>query len=638
MASGFGTYTSSTRVSSGSGAVVSATLSQSVNTTARTVTITLRVTAAYYRSASGSWTPGAGVAIYGSDHSSNSVKGVIGGTTTTLKSGGKVGIQSVSGVTYNNGSKYTIQGGKIAVRSGYAADWSTTKTYNYDDDGSAITGTWSASMYLPGLGTTTSSVSGSFTTDAIAANPSGLTITNVSSTYNSVTGTIGVSDWGGGTDTYHEFLVLESAYTQSGLPCRYGSSTSNPATLTVTNSSTAGTGGAITIKGASTYHIGQYASNGTASSRQDGGTVATPPAPLQSVTYTQTQGSSNVTVNITITGGTSTNNSSNTVTTYYRYSVNGGSSYSSWTSAGTGTAWTAKTASFSCAYGASVVIQAKQTYSSKDSEVKQVSFTATTGTAPSGGTVTVTSSTWNSVSVSASGVSYGNPSSASGRSITVGIRGGTGANTNNRTSTATNTTSTTATLNNSSATTTSALTLKGMLPVYPFLTANNTVQSANVVMDNTAYYLPPAPGTGSYTNDGDNDYTISYTGVAANNVTDYTAADLTRTVRYKIDSGAWTYVDNAAVKAVTDVTSQQITIPYQSTATVEAWMTYKGKNSTTTTFAITNTTLQVHLYGSVNGQSKEIHHLYGSVNNRSVKITKLYASVGGVAKLIFQDT
>ena len=637
MASGFGTYTSSTRVSS-SGAVVSATLSQSVDATARTVTITLRVTAAYYREASGSWTPGSGVAIYGSDHTGNSVKGVIGGTTTTLKSGGKVGIQSVSGVTYNNGSKYTIQGGKIAVRSGYTADWSTTKTYNYDDDGSAITGTWSASMYLPGLGTTTSTVSGSFTTDSIVANPSGLTITNVSSTYNSITGTIGVSDWGGGTDTYHEFLVLESAYTQSGLPQRYESSTTNPATLTVTNSSTAGTGGAITIKGASTYYIGQYASNGTATTRQDGGTVATPPAPLQSVTYTQTQGSSNVTVNVTITGGTSTNNSSNTVTTYYRYSVNGGSSYSSWTSAGTGTAWTAKTASFSCAYGASVVIQAKQTYSSKDSEVKQVSFTATTGTAPSGGTVTVTSSTWNSVSVSASGVSYGNPSSASGRSITVGVRAGTAMTTNNRSSTATNTTSTTATLNNSSATTTTALTLKGMLPVYPFLTANNTIQSANVVVDNTAYYLPPAPGTGSYTNDGGNAYTISYTGVAANNVTDYTAADLTRTVRYKIDSGAWTYVDNAAVKAVTDVTSQQITIPYQSTATVEAWLTYKGKNSTTTTFTITNTTSQVHLYGSVSGQSKEIHHLYGSVNRQAVKITKLYASVGGVAKLIFQDT
>lgn len=561
---------------------------------------------------------------------------------------------TMSGSTMSYSLSFYFEGGcaqldNAWIKVGSTTVWSNTgRVHNYEGNPAQSGHTvsiHSGTTTISGSQTVTFGItkysgvamSGSFTVSG-ASSPSSLTITGVSSTYNSITGTIKVGDWGGGTQTYHELLVLNTAYTQGGLPQRYESSTSNPATLTVTNNSTAGSAGAVTITGASTYYIGQYANNGSVEARQDGGTVSTPPAPLQTLSYTQTQGASNVTVGLTITGGTSSDNSSNTVTTYYRYSANGGTSYSAWTSAGTGTAWTSKTASFTCPYGASVVVQAKQTYDSKDSVVKQVSFTATTGTGPSGGTLTVTSSMWNSVSLSASGVSYGYPNSISGRSITIGIRASTSATSNNRTKTTTNVTSATATLNNSSATTTTALTLKGMLPVYPILIADNTVKTANVVLDNTPYYLPPAPGTGSYTDDGNGDYTISYTGVAANNVTNYVASDLARTVRYKIDNGAWVYVDNAAVKTLTTVTSQQISIPYQSTATVEAWLTYKGKNSTVTSFTVSNMTNPVHLYGSVSGQTKEVQHLYGSVNGQTKKITKLYGSVGGVSKLIFQDT
>lgn len=497
------------------------------------------------------------------------------------------------------------------------------------------TATWTCPWYN---GSKNYSITG--TLPAKSSAPTGLYINNVSSTWNSVTGTVGLSSYGSGSGTkILELLVLTQSYVP-GLPHRFEQVTdgSMSKTFTVSNSSAYPPAGSIDIKGAGTYYTGVYTNNGSEVTRYAGGSIATPPSPLQSITYSATQGSTNVTISITITGGTSTNNNSNTVTTYYRYSTNGGSSYSSWASAGTGTTWTAKTASFTCNYGASVVVQAKQTYSGKDSAVKQISFTATNGTAPSGGSVTVTGSTWNTVSLSASGVSYGNPSSISGRSITFGVKATTAASSNNRVSTASNTTSSTATLTNSSSTTTSALALKGMLPFYVFMIANNTVQSATVVAGTTTQYLPPAPGTCSYVSDGDALYTVSYTGVAANNVTNYTAADLTRSVRYKIDNGAWTYIDNAAVKTVTAVTSQQITVPYQSVATVEAWMTYKGKNSQTSTITITNNNAPSHLYGSVNGQTKEIEHLYGSVNGQAKKIKKLYASVGGVSKLIFEDT
>lgn len=423
MASGFGTYTSSTRVSS-SGAVVSTTVSQTVNTTARTVTVKWRVTAAYYRQATGSWTPGAGQAIYGSYHTGNNVRVTVNGTNHTLKSGGKVGVQSVSGVTYNNGSKYTIQSGKIAVRTDYTADWSYSETFNYDASGSPITGSWSARMYLPGLGTTASTVSGNFETDAITETPAGVTATPVSSTWDTVTGTVSVSNWSSLlSDKVLRLVVSKVAYT-SEVASRYVAASASPATLTVNNSSTAGSAGSIDILGCGQYYVGAYASANSQEVRVSGGAIYTPPAPV-SLSYIQ-----------------------------------------------------------------------------------------------------ATSTTW----------------------------------------------------------------------------------------------------------------TLTLTGVAANNNSTYDASSLTRTLRYKIGSGSWTYIDDAAIKTITETTTSTITIAANQTATVEAWMEYHGERSEVATFTITNAAPVVHLYGSVSDQSKEIQHLYGSVSGQTVKITKLYASVGGVAKLIFQDT
>lgn len=151
-------------------------------------------------------------------------------------------------------------------------------------------------------------------------------------------------------------------------------------------------------------------------------------------------------------------------------------------------------------------------------------------------------------------------------------------------------------------------------------------------------YTPPAPGQLGYTQSSTNVWSVTYTGVAANNKSSYDSASLTRTVRYKIGSGSWTYIDNAAVKTITATTTDSITIAAGQTATVEAWMTYHGAQSVVSTTTITNGASPVHLYGSVNNQAKEIDHLYGSVGGRAVKITKLYASVNGIAKKIFEDT
>jgi hypothetical protein len=71
-------------------------------------------------------------------------------------------------------------------------------------------------------------------------------------------------------------------------------------------------------------------------------------------------------------------------------------------------------------------------------------------------------------------------------------------------------------------------------------------------------------------------------------------------------------------------------------ATVEGYMTYRGKNSETVTITIKNTNLPSSLYGSVNGQTKKVVKLYGSVNGHAKEIKTLYGSVGGVAKKLYE--
>lgn len=562
------------------------------------------------------------------------------GTTLTFKA--TVRVVCTSGyINYNNASVSLTGGGSKSINlnlsSGGTAD---TGTFSCSISGvSASATTYTVTSSLSAGSVATGSASWTLSFGASGTAPSGLGITGISSTYNSVTGTVSLSSYGTGSGTNKiEMLVLEQSYV-AGLPHLHNDATNvYTFTTTVTNSSATSAGG-ITIKGAGLYYTGVYASNGTNVARYAGPSVYTPPAPLQTLSYTQTQNSTNVTVNLTIAGGSSSVNNSNTVTTYYRYSTNGGSSYSNWTSAGTGTAWTSKTASFNCNYGASVVVQAKQTYQSKDSEIKSVSFTATTGTAPSGGSVSITGSTWNSVTLAASISSYGKPDGISGRKLAIGVREST-ANLNvkreNQVENVTSVASTTVT-NSGVYPGASPLQLKGMKPVYAYLWAWNTSLSATTY-NNTVYYLPPAPGQLSFTPpESGTSYAVEYTGIAADNVSDYTASELTRTVRYKIDNGAWVYEQTAVVAAIDDVTSFNITILPQETATVEAWLTYRGKDSTVSTTTITNGALPVHLYGSVNGEAKEIVKLYGSVNDQRKTIVKLYASVNGVTKKIYED-
>lgn len=191
--------------------------------------------------------------------------------------------------------------------------------------------------------------------------------------------------------------------------------------------------------------------------------------------------------------------------------------------------------------------------------------------------------------------------------------------------------------NNSTAASVGAIDIKGCGLYYTGVYATNGSMASRFA--GPSIYTPPAPVVLNYVRIGEtNQWQVTLTGDPNNNNTNYTASQLTRSLRYRINNGSWTNVESAVVKAIDATTIVAITIPASSTATIEGWMTYQGLNSEVSAITITNTNNPVHLYGSVSGQAKEIKHLYGSINGRSVKITKLYASVGGVAKKIFEDT
>lgn len=292
MASGFGTYNSTTRLSS-AGASVSATVSQSIDYVNRTVTVSLRVTAAYYRYASGSWTPGAGQLIYSAYGTGNYLGGNIDEVTGGY-SGQPIGLSTVAGVTYNAGWIYNVQEGYVQARSGFYADYNAvSKTYSFDQYGTAITGSWSARLTLPSVSSVSSIVSGTFTTDSIGpatASPSGALVSQDSNTWNSITLTGSVTSWGTGTDMGRIAVVAfdpsatEQTWTTSPRMVQDTRTWLNQATLTVTNASSSGSGG-FAIKGMTPYKIGVWCENNAGSDSDFDNTVRYTPAAPGQLTY-----------------------------------------------------------------------------------------------------------------------------------------------------------------------------------------------------------------------------------------------------------------------------------------------------------------------------------------------------------------
>lgn len=274
------------------------------------------------------------------------------------------------------------------------------------------------------------------------------------------------------------------------------------------------------------------------------------------------------------------------------------------------------------------------------------------GSAPTGGAITYNSCTWNSVNITSSVSSWGGLTGNFQAIVITGSYNGDAANAvpgswnigrkvynKNNVSSSTLSYTVNATDLNVSTSYNNPIAIKGLLH---YKLAYWDYNSAGRIdgLDNTLRYLPPAPSQFSYgTPTGSTDLTfpVTFAGVAANNHTTYDSASLTRTIRYKIGNGNWTYVDNGTVAAIDFATNFDITVPAGQVATIEGWQTYHGMDSAVETITIANTNAPVALYGSVGGETKKLGPVYASVNGRTKKLKKIYASVGGVTKKVYED-
>ncbi len=257
----------------------------------------------------------------------------------------------------------------------------------------------------------------------VSSPPTGLSVSLTGRTWNSVTATVSVSSYGqpsSASGRYIELGVMPSSNTAYGNPYRYATaSNTSSSSITVNNSSNHGST-VITLRGCYAFKVGGYASNTSQSTSTINGTVYyLPPSPLTTLSVASQTYVNNTTtkVKLNITGGNSTNNEDVTVTTEYRYQVNSGS-WSSWTSAGTGKPWDTKNPEINLTAGASINVQARQSYQSQYSETKSLSFTAYQK--PQGVTVTAGTITKNTVQAVVKKTSSGKPTPTS-QSLEAGI-------------------------------------------------------------------------------------------------------------------------------------------------------------------------------------------------------------------------
>lgn len=282
MAKGFGTFHSSNYHSATSltGTKCSAVVSQTVNSTARTVTVKVHAEMSFYRISS-TWNLVAGDDISKNPSSSYYVQATLNGSSSSKS---VLGIEAKKAFSATAGNTYTQAAGYIQAISGYNCYVEKSETYNYNDNGDAITKSWSAKVYYGG---TTMTVSGSVTTDSIDpaySNPEGLDASISSKTDTSAIINVSVTSYGNPASASGRYLrgaVLGSS--TYGNPYRYtDASNVSSASVLVDNSSSMGTT-TLNITGNTEYYYGAYANNTQKSVNIVKGTFVTLPAYITSV-------------------------------------------------------------------------------------------------------------------------------------------------------------------------------------------------------------------------------------------------------------------------------------------------------------------------------------------------------------------
>lgn len=208
--------------------------------------------------------------------------------------------------------------------------------------------------------------------------PEDMTATADSATWDSVTATGSVSNWGELPDSkIMRLLISEEPYV-AGVLGRRADLTTSPQTVVITNSSTPQSAGPIDILGCGLYYAGLYVTDGTTNYRTQGTSIYSPPAPA-SITYQQ---ASENQWQITFTGDPNKNKTSYdaaSLTRSLRYKI-GSSSWVNIDSAAVKAIDAITTATITIPAGQTATVEGWMTYHGVQSEV--TSTTITNGASP----------------------------------------------------------------------------------------------------------------------------------------------------------------------------------------------------------------------------------------------------------------
>lgn len=500
--------------------------------------------------------------------------------------------------------------------------------------------------------------SGTIVIGSQASAPSGLSVTLVSSTYNSVKVTGKVSNWGGNAQRLLMGLLNSSATSWSGnrKEIEYSGvsiSVNEWANQTINNSSRCGTDGSseacYTATGCAPYKIGVIAINVAGTTTYINPTVYyLPPAPISTLTLSKSasQTENKVTVTVKIKGanadGTGSGNATNSkVNVQYRHSEDNGSTWSSWTNVATNVAPnTEQSTTYTIAYGKASKVQARQlNYSdtSKVSDIKEVSVAATNAVAPSGLSVSVDSSTYNSVTLNTTLGSYGTPSSFATRYIEYGISNVNGDSVKKIKATAV--TSASGTVNNETVTTGTDFEIKGCMPYKLVAYANNGLANISQ-LGQDILYTAPAPAITAFTDKfvfTDETFIVTASIRGGDNVDGATG---TTTYKYKIGDGSWSEESTIESQPLSNVINVIINrVPENTTVTVSVKQSSNGIEGQEYTYTYNTGTSETmsKFYVPFEGHSRKSLSIYSTFGDtKTHRVAKVYASSNGVAKSVYR--
>ena len=461
-------------------------------------------------------------------------------------------------------------------------------------------GTYSWTFNNPG-GSSVLGCSGTLTVPSQVTAPTGLALSSVSSTYNSVTGTVSVTGWGGAGDASTRYRNLSVMATSDKTTSDrryqrvYGNTMSSA--ITVNNSTEYGT---MTIASNTKYWLWWYATNGTldvSSPNTSTTTVYTRPAPLSAKSAAVT-GTTSIKISYT------TAAEGNAYSKKIQYSLDG----TNWTDGATVSSGSSTSGNFTISNltpGTAYTIRLRTNTTA--GATSSGSVTATTYQVPTTPTVSVTNTNATTNKVTYGTTSFNTPSTG-----TVYLYGGTSASPTTQLTTKTTT-------GNSNYNDTS---LAGNTKYYYRARAKNDGGWSSYSSDASVITRPAAPTIGA-TSIGTQSATLKMTVPSQGSAA-------TMTLYYSVDGGTAVSAGTIASGGTKSVT---LSFSPNTQHTVSTYLSNSTGNSTSN--SITFTLGRVPFYGSVNGQTKAITKIYGSVNGKTKLITKLYGSVNGKTKRIF---